>query len=223
MASSAAQETANDRFKRGFNNWFWAGLILATGAHALVFAVSPQFGVEDIGVNPDEVLVVTIPDEIEIPPPPTDIARPPTPVIAAVDFDADLTIPLTTFDANPAETLPPPPGDQDRGDLAAAPTFTPMTIQPELVNHREIARVLIENYPPLLRDAGIGGTAHVWFFIDETGHVQRTLIDESSGFLVFDQAALRVADRMRFTPAYNRDRPVPVWVSIAVVFETVER
>ena len=213
--------TANDRFKGGFASWFWGGLILATLAHALVFIASPQFGVEDITFGAEDVRVVDIPDEIQIPEPPSDIARPPTPVIAETDFDADLTIPLTTFDANPVETLPPPPSRSDEGDLSAAPTFTPMTVRPQLRNARVISRALVENYPPLLRDAGIGGTVLVWVYIDETGRVVRTLVNESSGFDAFDVAALKVAGLMDFRPAYNYDRPVPVWVSIPVVFEAV--
>jgi outer membrane biosynthesis protein TonB len=34
-----------------------------------------------------------------------------------------------------------------------------------------VQRALERNYPPLLRDAGIGGTPVVWFFIDENGRV----------------------------------------------------
>ncbi len=213
--------TANDRFKNGFASWFWGGLILATLAHAAVFAVGPQFGVEDIAFGAEDVMVVDIPDEIQIPEPPRDIARPPTPVIAETDFDADLTIPLTTFEANPVEELPPPPSRQEEDNLAAAPTFTPMTVRPQLRNAREISRALVEFYPPLLRDAGIGGTVHVWFYIDNTGKVVRTLVNESSGYDAFDMAALRVASLMDFAPAYNYDRPVPVWVSIPVTFEAV--
>lgn len=220
-AATPEKETANDRFKRGFTSWFWGGLILATLAHAAVFIAGPQFGVQDIAFGADDVMVLDIPDEIEIPEPPQDIARPPTPVIAETDFDADMTIPLTTFEANPVEHLPPPPSQDDEEDLAAAPTFTPMTVRPELRNAREISRLLVEFYPPLLRDAGIGGTAHVWFYIDDTGHVVRTLVNRSSGFDALDQAALRVAGRMDFRPAYNYDRPVPVWVSIPVTFESV--
>ena len=42
-----------------------------------------------------------------------------------------------------------------------------------------------------LRDAGIGGTARVWFLIDETGSVADTRIQESSGHQAIDEAALR--------------------------------
>ncbi|MFO7895197.1 MAG: energy transducer TonB [Longimicrobiales bacterium] len=216
--SSTSHETANDRFKRGFNSWFWVALIIATGLHAGMFAASPQFGTEDISFSADELESVDIPDEIEIPPPPEAISRPATPVIADASVEEDITIAPTTFDDNPIEDLPPPPGDDDE-DLSAAPTFTPMTVRPQVQNNAEVARALERYYPPLLRDAGIGGTVNVWFFIDTDGKVVNTKINESSGYDAFDQAALKVADLMQFSPAYNRDKKVPVWVAMNVTFE----
>ena len=211
-------ETANDRFKRGFNSWFWIALIIATGLHVGMFVVSPNFATEDVSFSADQLESVDIPDEIEIPPPPQAISRPATPVIADASVEEDITIAPTTFEDNPIENLPPPPGSDDQ-DLSAAPTFTPMTVRPQLRNNREVARALERYYPPLLRDAGIGGTVNVWFFIDENGRVVNTQINESSGYDAFDQAALKVADMMEFTPAYNRDKKVPVWVALDVTFE----
>lgn len=51
------------------------------------------------------------------------------------------------------------------------------------------------------------------------GRVVRTLINESSGYAELDEAALRVANRMEFSPAWNRDQRVPVWVSVPITFE----
>lgn len=220
-SGQTVHETANDRFKRGFGRWFWIAMILATLAHVVVFSHSPSFGIQDFSFAPSDVAVVDLPDEIVIPAAPAALPRPATPVIAdAPDLSTDLTIAPTTFEANPVEALPEPPRrDQGEPELAAAPTFTPMTVRPRLLNADEMARLLVRYYPPLLRDAGIGGTVRVWFFIDATGYVERTLVNESSGFEAFDQAALQVADRMRFTPAYNRDQAVPVWVSLDVRFE----
>ena len=82
-----------------------------------------------------------------------------------------------------------------------------------------MVRALEREYPPLLRDAGIGGTANIWFFIDENGRVQDTRIQESSGHQQLDEAALRVADIMRFTAALNRDKKVPVWVAFPITFQ----
>ena len=216
--NAVGHETANDRFKKGFNDWFWIALMLATVLHAALFFASPTFGVADYSFSPDELTSIELPDEIEIPPPPEAIARPATPVISEATIDEDITIAPTTFEENPIENLPPPPSGEGE-DLAAAPTFTPMTVRPQLQNQRDVQRALERHYPPLLRDSGIGGTVQVWFFIDENGRVQDTRINESSGYDAFDEAALEVASIMEFSPAYNRDQRVPVWVSFGVTFE----
>ena len=220
----AEHETANDRFKRGFASWFWAGLFLAAVAHTALFLTAPTFATQDFGFTAGEISVMDLPDEIQIPPPPEAVPRPAAPVIvAATDLETEeMTIAPTTFEANPVENLPPPPSEGGHDvDLAAAPVFTPMTVRPTLKNASEITQLLMKYYPPLLRDAGIGGTALVWFFIDETGHVLRTMVHRSSGYEAFDDAALQVADQMDFTPAYNRDQRVKVWVSIPITFETI--
>ncbi len=103
--------------------------------------------------------------------------------------------------------------------VAAQPTFTPMTQAPKLINGGRVRQLLQERHPPLLRDAGIGGTANVWFFIDETGKVARVQIKESAGYDALDQAALSVAREMEFEPARNGDEPVPVWVALEIGFE----
>ncbi len=216
--STAVHETENDRFKRGFNDWFWIALTLATLLHAGLFLVSPTFGTDDYSFATSELESIELPDEIEIPPPPEAIARPATPVISEATIDEDITIAPTTFEENPIENLPPPPTGEGQ-DIAAAPTFTPMTVRPQLQNQREISRALQRYYPPMLRDAGLGGTVKVWFFIDENGRVQDTRINTSSGYDAFDQAALQVSNMMQFSPAYNRDQKVPVWVALDVTFE----
>jgi len=103
-------------------------------------------------------------------------------------------------------------------DLADAPTFTPFTVRPDITNRDVVARAMEAEYPPLLRDAGIGGTATVWFFLDETGTVRRVLLNDSSGHPALDDAAIRVAGQVEFTPALNRDQPVPVWIALPITF-----
>jgi TonB family protein len=105
-------------------------------------------------------------------------------------------------------------------DVEAEPVFTPMTVSPQLKNVEAVQESLRELYPPLLRQAGINGTANVWLLIDTEGGVRRAQINRPSGYEALDQAALRVARQMEFTPAYNRDRRVPVWVALDVTFET---
>jgi protein TonB len=93
-----------------------------------------------------------------------------------------------------------------------------MTVRPELLNRPEVQQALVRNYPPLLRDAGIGGSPTVHFFIAATGEVQKLMIAQTSGYPALDQAALAVARVMRFSPAMNRDRDVAVWVEIPIIF-----
>lgn len=108
---------------------------------------------------------------------------------------------------------------EKKEDVSAAPTFTPYTVSPDLRNRDEVGRALEREYPPLLRDAGLGGRVNVWLFINEEGIVQNTRVNESSGHPSLDEAALKVANVMRFSPALNRDKRVPVWVSIPITFQ----
>lgn len=108
----------------------------------------------------------------------------------------------------------------DAADPIDGPHFTPFTTRPELLNGSEVAAALQEAYPPLLRDAGIGGKVDVWFYIDERGLVTKVQISRSSGRDELDEAALEVADVFRFRPARNGDEVTSVWVSIPIIFQT---
>lgn len=211
-------ETANDRLKRTFSSWFWGSMIAATLLHAGTFAFWPELTAEDVSFEAAELEAIELPPEIEIPPPPQQISRPATPVMAAADIDEDITIAPTTFEENPIEDLPPPPEEAET-DLSAAPTFTPFTVAPSILNRNDVVRAMEREYPPLLRDAGIGGQVRVYFFIDEQGQVQDYRIDQSSGHQALDDAALAVADVYRFSAALNRDKKVPVWVSFPITFQ----
>ncbi len=98
------------------------------------------------------------------------------------------------------------------------PTFTPYHVAPRMTNAAEVRRALERNYPKLLKDAGIGGEVLVWFLIDEEGKVVETVLNQSSGHFQLDEAALMVADIIQFTPAMNRDKVVPVWISLPITF-----
>ncbi len=211
--------TANDRLKQSFSSWFWGSMTMATVLHFMIFAFWPTLQAEDVSVNVTEIEAIELPDKIEIPPPPEAISRPATPVIADATIEEDITIAPTTFHENPPETLPPPP-DEVKTDISAAPVFTPMTVSPDYTNADEVRRALEREYPPLLRDAGIGGTVLVWFFINEQGRVANQRVETSSGHAALDEAALRVAPVFRFTPAMNRDKVVPVWIALPVTFTT---
>ena len=130
---------------------------------------------------------------------------------AGVDGSGEEAGALRIFPEAPLEVIPP---------LSSAPVFTPYTVRPDYINAGEVRAALEREYPPLLRDAGIGGTVIVWFFIDEEGVVRNQQVQASSGHQALDDAALRVAPVFRFTPALNRDRAVPVWVQLPITFTT---
>ena len=212
-------ETENDRFKRSFGSWFWGSMITATLFHFLLFQFWPTQTADDVSFTADELEMIELPPEIEIPPPPEAITRPATPVMALTEIDDDITIAPTTFADNPIDDLPPPPTNDGAVDLAANPVFTPMTVRPEIRNRAEVQAALMREYPVILRDAGIGGTVVVWFFISEEGRVLDRRVSESSGHVPLDEASLKVADVFRFTPALNREQIVQVWIQLPITFQ----
>jgi len=214
--------SANDRMKAGFRMRFWGSMILAVVGHFVLIQYSPTMTTDDYSFAASDLEAIELPPEIEIPAPPQAIARPATPVISEVAVAEDLTISPTTFEFNPVETLPPPPTEAAAGgsdDIASAPTFTPYTVAPQLLNRNEVARMMIEEYLPLLKRSGIGGIVQVYFFINREGVVEDSRIYKSSGFDELDAAALAVAGVYRFSPAMNRDKLVPVWVALPIEFQ----
>jgi len=212
-------ETENDRFKRSFGSWLWGSMIAATVFHFMLFQFWPTLTVKDVSFTTEELKIIELPPEIEIPPPPEAISRPATPVIATAEIDDDITIAPTTFDENPIAELPPPPTNDPSPDLATTPAFTPMTVRPEVRNMSEVEAALAREYPLILRDVGIGGRVVVWFLVSEEGRVLDRRVFESSGYPPLDEAALRVADVFRFTPALNREQIVQVWIQLPITFD----
>jgi TonB family protein len=206
-------------------------IIHAVVVTALVIATM-SVGEEVLG--PEQFKMIELPPEP--PPPPPAVVKVNTPQIEAPKGFQTLSVP----DIVPPD-IPPPQANfvireadftgmgveggvaksdeqKTQEQIALAPTFTPYTLGPELTNREAITALLVRNYPPLLRDAGIGGKVLVWVFINDKGEVQNTRVKEGSGYDALDQAALAVAASMKFRPAMNRDKHVPVWVEIPVVF-----
>jgi protein TonB len=209
------------------------GLVWATMAMA-----------EEITEQEEEPIFVELVTEVDVPPPPPPPPPPDMPV-AVVDevFRGFQTLEIP---AVMPPDIPPPSQMMEfrasdftgegvaggRGDGTRVedpgvssvepdrntPSFTPHTIKPKLVNEAEVQRALVREYPPILRDSGIGGQVVVWLFIDAEGRVENAKVDRSSGYAQLDEAALKVAKVMKFLPAQNRDLKVPVWVSIPVTF-----
>jgi len=213
-------DTANERFKAGFDSWMWISMMAAVLVHFAAFAYWPEMSVA-VELRDRTILEVIPEPKVDIPDAPEPLDRPALPIISDVELSEDVTIGSTDFKDNPVDQLPPPPTDV-RMDIAQAGTFTPFTVPPRVLNADEVVRAMRREYPSVLRDAGIGGAVKVLFSIDAEGRVLRTSIDAGSGYAALDEAALAVADVIRFSPAMNRDLRVAVQVVFPVVFQVAD-
>jgi TonB family protein len=216
MTMMRSTRTANDTFKHSYRTTLAFGLIGAVAVHFALFSLFPKMHANRLAAAEGELKAIELPPEVQIPPPPEQIARPATPRVAAAEIDEDVTIAPTTFESNPAENLAPPPPSTNPADR---PSFIPYTQAPELQNRAEVLTFLRRTYPTILRQAGIGGTVLLWLYIDEAGQVQRTVLAESSGYEELDSVAQQVAEKMVFSPAFNRDKKTAVWLSQSIDFD----
>ena len=220
-------------------------LVVHAAIVGLLFWATMNIG-EATELDEEVIMDILIPEE-EVPPPPPPPPPPPMdeppPQVDVADIPQgfqtlspptvilpDIPPPTTTsnFDARDFSGVGVEGGRADGNpdrevtveDIDAAPRFTPMTVRPTIRNMQEVQRALQRFYPPLLRDAGIGGTTVVWILIDEQGNVVRTQVHQSSGNEGLDDAAMRVGEVIDFTPAMNRDRAVRVWVQWPITFQS---
>ncbi|CAN5658802.1 MAG: energy transducer TonB [Gemmatimonadetes bacterium] len=216
--SNSRTANANDRLKNSFDPWLFGSIGAAVVLHFLAIVLFPQMSVADMSFRTDPIRQMEIPPEVRVPPPPEQIQRPQVPVMSAnLLLDEDLTIAPVTFGENPVTALAPPVG---RGvDVSDGPKFTPYEVKPELRDRAGFQRLLERRYPPMQREAGIGGTVVLWVYIDEQGRVQDTRVTQGSGDAQLDDAARAVMAEARFTPALNRDHHVPVWIQLPVTFQ----
>lgn len=89
---------------------------------------------------------------------------------------------------------------------------------PELANACDVARQMGRNYPPLLRDLGEEGTLVLSLVVDAHGLVRDIAVEHAPSRPEFAHAALRVVERMRFTPARAGGAPVAVRISLPIRF-----
>lgn len=209
------------RLKASYYPILFASVAASAGAHFAIFSTASFDAFGDYGIHSDPALEqVQIESRFDLPPPPEQIARPAIPVLSTrLDISEDITIGSVLLADNPVELLPPPTTEVET-DVSDQPTFTPYEIKPELKNAAEVLRELQRLYPAMLKEAGIGGTVTLWVFIDESGTVRNTRVVTTSEYPELDAVAeqvVRVA--ARFSPAFNRDMRVPVWIQIPVGFE----
>ena len=177
-----------------------AGVAISIALHVVVLVVVlPRFSArisasletptELVHLPPAEHAYELVPPEVELPDLPPLILRPAVPTAAPVE------------------------------EPEWAPPFIPHDTPPKLMNAGELVRLLEAEYPTELKEEGVEGIVLLWLFVDEAGRPVKLQLRRSSGFRSLDRIAQDVADQMRFRPAYNRDRPVGVWVAQQIRFE----
>lgn len=108
-------------------------------------------------------------------------------------------------------TTPPDQGVYDVSSVEELPRMT---------NQSAVRAALERNYPPLLRDSGIGGTVQVELVIDESGRPDvSTVTIISADHEQFADAARRVIERMRFRPAKVNGQGVKIRIQIPITFQ----
>jgi TonB family protein len=136
--------------------------------------------------------------------------------------------------------VPKPPKPQGqvvpaKGGEPSVPTIDPNTSFPDItlpVDEPKVEPIVfwkvekkpvlvhqvVPAYPDMARMAGIEGKVVVSIVVDTLGAVAGAEVMASSGNGQIDEAALAAAREFRFTPGYQRDRPVPVLMSVPFKF-----
>lgn len=207
--------SANERFRAAAGDWLSIGLIAAVLAHGGLFIFFPTLQAAEVRHPAPVPLVLQRPPGVDLPVAPQEIDRPAPPRVAAAVLDESPYRYIPPGQARP-EALPPPrPGARPEDE----PSYIPRDREPVLRNRRVLLRELRNRYPPMLREAGIGGTVHLYVYISETGEVVKTELQRSSGQAALDRAAEEVARKAEFSPALNRERPTGVWILLPMSFD----
>ena len=182
------------------------------------------------------------PRTVDAPPPPTpgETVQLPAPTtipdgIPEPDLDAP---PLSEADVTgigkvgdvigepPATPAPPtgsPAGDPGPPNFDGY-VYETVEEKPVLENAREVARLLDRNYPRSLAEQGVAGQVMLELIVEVNGRVRPGSVRVvSASDPQFSEASVRIAERLRFTPARVGDRPVPVMVTLPIDWKPADR
>ena len=174
-----------------------------------------------------EFLVVR-PVVIEPPPPPVEQRTQPPPPLTSLDA-APIEMPVGL--APEPDVLPPPPLEPGPSTVEGVPMLgdavdaTPLLPPPVdrapvrvggTISRPERVRYVAPDYPPLARTARVEGTVILEAVLDIEGRVREARVLRSVPLL--DAAALEAVQQWQFTPTLLNGEPVPVVLSVTVVF-----
>jgi TonB family protein len=144
-------------------------------------------------------------------------SRPRVPRRAEVELRENVTIAETTFETNPAESMPAPPMQV----VQTPPAFVPSYVGPEVLNVEQVLHRLRTGYHVLAETTEAEGRVTIAFLVSKTGEVVDYRVLQSSGNLWLDQVALSIKDIVWFSPALEFGRKVDVWIRLPISFVAV--
>ncbi|HEX8317592.1 energy transducer TonB [Longimicrobium sp.] len=138
--------------------------------------------------------------------------------------------PVATWAAIPVSweaPAPPPPTAEPAATAESAPTLAPghtyevedVDEPPRLLNRRLLTMRLEQEYPAVLRDAGLGGEVEVRFRVSPSGEASDFSIRRSSD-PQFNAVSMNVLRGLRFAPARLKGEPVAVWLCLPIQWRT---
>jgi protein TonB len=196
-----------------------AALLAVTALHGAVLAALWTGQRATAPAAPREVSVRLLPAAMPAPataPPlraaPPLLHLPPVPLVAPPAFAVqavEVRPPEPAMPAVPVQLVAAAPP-------APAPHAEPAP-PPVLQTARRAARAPAP-HPPALRDRGVEGVVRLRVWVDELGRAGQVLLAASSGWRLFDDAAVAQARRCPFHPAQRGSEPVGSWVEFSVRF-----
>lgn len=104
-----------------------------------------------------------------------------------------------------------------------SPTSLGVEEEPRPRNMSGLGRTLQRNYPPLMRDAGLGGDVVLRFRVLEDGRVDSASVHVlSSSREPFVYPSIRSVRSLVFDPSRVNGRPVKVWTMLPIVWATAD-
>jgi protein TonB len=121
-------------------------------------------------------------------------------------------------EARPSEPAAPPVPVQPAVAAAPAPAPQHETAPLPALQAARRAACAPAPHPPALRERGVEGIVRLRVWVDELGRAGQVLLAASSGWRLFDDAAMAQARRCPFHPAQRGSEPVGSWVEFPVRF-----
>ena len=211
--------TKNPRadLKLQYGRVFFASTALAAVLHGIGIIALPTYEVRPAPARMDQIVITAeeIPETRQLNRPPP-APRPAVPLEAEADeVPEDVTIATTDleFERVPLDLPAPPSFTRSSGQLPEEEEALELWLVEE--QPRLIVRVIPE-YPRQARLTGLEGSVFLKVLVGREGQVIQASVLRGEG--VFHRPAVDAAYGFVFTPAYQNDKPVNVWMVIPVEF-----